>query len=221
MTNNAIQKDKLCEHPSVDVHTKNITSILDILQVNKKFPLSDDIKVNLKNKIKFYRVTLAATFEPPVNVRIKYGKVSVSTNETKSMVHSVSPDIKVDIINVKKNLALNTSLKLQSFGVEIGPGFSYIDDRTYDIIHPQIVGTYRKQNASWQFNTTNSRNYIHGTQELEFIVKQPSNIVSGWTAEIMAKISPAKPFDRLMGRIRDEKIEAKKHSERFKVPSKE
>jgi hypothetical protein len=123
------------------------------------------------------------------------GSVLVTTKSKKARVYSIFPLVVNERIPVTRRVAINPSIKL--FEVELNPGISFTDERTYQEIHPNIVGNFSaKQYVRWQFKTSKSIKQIVGTQIIEFIVEQDSNTKSIWQAIPSGKIS--KEHSRLL-----------------------
>jgi hypothetical protein len=170
----------------LDLGVNNVINLKNLMKADKKFQVAPDIKAEMKNKFEFYRVTLVANFSPGTKLHFKAGKIDVKSaaraRGSKAKVHSISPLEIVEKHKVTKKFGINPQVKL--FDIALNPGVSYMDERTYDQVHPLVIGNFTAKNyAWWDFKTSKGVRAVRGTQIVEFIVKQPAKSKTEWYAQ--------------------------------------
>jgi hypothetical protein len=212
----------------LDLGINNVTSLRELLKVDKKFPVSSEIKVALNKGYDFYRVTLVANFAPERGPKFIEGTISVKAygrhRKSDAFVYSIFPLRIEEKKRITKKIGIEPSAKL--FDIELNPGISYVDERVYDKVHPIVIGKFAsKQYASWDFKTDYITPHgVEGTQIVEFMVKQPVGKSSTWIAAPTGILEPeggyfTRRILSFIGRKRSSKPRAStSKGEKFTVP---
>jgi hypothetical protein len=207
----------------LDLGVNKVVSLRTFLS-SPKFEIDPEIQADLEKNFDFYRVTLVADFCPKCNLVFRSGRISVKlANDTgsagKVKVYSISPLIVNSRESVTKKFGINPEAKL--FDIDLNPGVSYADERTYEKVHPLIVGNYAaKDYASWDFKTDKTVDSVSGAQIVEFMIRQPANIKTEWFAEPDGELAYTGPLvvrglkSAFRGKPEDPDVEP----EKFTVP---
>jgi hypothetical protein len=199
-----------------------ITSIREILDIDKKFQVDPDIKISLQQHTEYYRVSLVADFfHQEKNIKFSYATIRSqlvsSQNAINPQIYSISPQRVDEQVQISKEFGINPQLQLSDVTIS---GVTYTNRKEYVKMHPQIVGHFSAgQTVSWEFMTTNGIDDIIGAQLVEFMVRQPSNVRTRWEATPEADINWAGKVSKLGAILSGKslpKIEDK--FEQFSVP---
>lgn len=72
--------------------------------------------------------------------------------------------------------------------------------------------------TEWELKTTKSVKEIDGTQIVEFIVKQPKDIISEWIAETNGELSWEGSIKKFKSKLSDDTVRSNQYSKIFTVP---